>query len=56
VQGWLKGNPELVRAKSLAGSGTPANGTYRGSVDIENMSMAEYIKARPQLLRDNRGW
>ncbi len=54
VGGWLKANPELVRASGKAKSGTPASGYGSANTDLENMSMAEYIKARPQLLKDSR--
>jgi hypothetical protein len=58
VSGWLKGNPELVRATGKAGSGTPASAlsSNMGGLDIANMSMAEYAKARPEILKNTRGF
>jgi hypothetical protein len=51
VGGWLKSNPELVRAQSKTGSGTPVSaGSTPGSVKLSDMSMSDYAAKRNDIL------
>lgn len=51
VGGWLKANPELVRAQSKTGSGTPgATGNTPGAIKLDDMSMADFASKRKDIL------
>lgn len=56
VGGWLKANPELVRAQSKTGSGTPgATGSTPGSVKLSEMSGNDYAANRAAIMSGKIG-
>ncbi len=53
VGGWLKSNPELVKASGKPGSGTP-NGHSIASYDLDDTDMNAFVKNRGELLKHSK--